>query len=118
MTFQVGDYVACVTADAIGDQRVEVGAVYVVSEVIPGPSDCTLCGPTCRGDALVLVGQPTPDNWYWCSTAFRPIYRPKQELIRSLASMLPLRVLPDLAPAEAATFLTRLFRSLRAGKEG
>lgn len=54
--------------------RLYVGSVYQVARVVgPGPGTvwiCFRCGDV--GDALEIVGKPTPEGVAWCACCFRP----------------------------------------------
>jgi hypothetical protein len=102
-----GDYVECLRP--VGEKgRIETipGNVYRVRDV----------GEQGGGVWLSIVGIPDPNQLGypcpgWGAEAFRPIYRPKAELIASLKQpspeLEPIRVLEDEV-AEAAAFLIAL----------
>ncbi len=81
-----GDWVECVEDDSDVMGEIRRGAVYQVREVIPEAAfeDCNMHGPDCAQPGLDLEGQPEDEERCWCAGSFRPIYRPKAELIQSL----------------------------------
>lgn len=71
-----GDFVECVD-DAPDEGRAPLvvkGAIYEVSGVFDGP----------YGPYLTLAGMDPSPYPGWFLHRFRPVYRPKQELIQSL----------------------------------
>jgi hypothetical protein len=77
-----GDYVECVYD--WGYPGLSRGAVFLCDEVrVPTGGPCGACRTLNHG-ALTLRGLPHPYGPGWCGCGFRPIYRPKQELIQSL----------------------------------
>lgn len=91
MDIGVGDWVECVETDpcpTYGHLTV-VGGIYCVEEVDPTdgtPWACDLHGE-CLAGGLRFVGHSVKPNYFFCEASFRPIYRPKQELIESLMVM-------------------------------
>ena len=75
-----GDFVECI--DATGAAVLQAGAVYQVREV-------WTCAEGLRWIS-VGVGEP-PEGWY--PSRFRPVYRPKAEVIEEMKRMVgaPLR---------------------------
>lgn len=81
-----GDFVECVDASPSlkTGERLSVGAIYQVREVLRGPG---MSGRTENG--VRLVGQRRCLNrqgveYAWRADRFRPIYRPKSSLIEQL----------------------------------
>lgn len=60
------------------------GGLYCVGEVDHEDCTCWRCGDT--GPGFALVGDPPGSlaDSAWCLCDFRPIYRPKADLIESL----------------------------------
>ena len=77
-----GDWVEAVEGGGRGEGA-QVGGVYQIRTIEPGADfgDCELHGPECAHDACTLVECPSDE---YCVGAFRPIYRPKSELLRDL----------------------------------
>lgn len=77
-----GDWVECVKVPVGADGYLALNALYLVEQVwfaIPHATTREL------GDCLDLVDVPRgPDNCAWNVGNFRPIYRPKADLIQSL----------------------------------
>jgi hypothetical protein len=71
-----GDWVECI--QSYGDPQIRVGSVYCVAEVDDQPCDCGGFG------GLLPVGVSFDDGGYACIEQFRPIYRPKFDLIERL----------------------------------
>lgn len=92
----VGDWVESLNdADAeIGFIAVRKGGVYCVRAVDPDPGVCPTCGDCCPG--VVLVGDEQPVDWWWQGCLFRPVYRPKAEILDGLREP----VKPVKAPAK------------------
>lgn len=76
-----------------GPQDTVVGQIYRVEEV--GPVwDCMACDSRCGGIRLAGVKCTSPGGWN-SSCCFRPIYRPRADLIESLKAPSPSRELED-----------------------
>lgn len=81
-----GDWVECVKCSPHGHMRgLRLGGVYRVCEIIHGPRSCDGCGTNHEG--LALDGLFANPGWAIC--AFRPIYRPRADLIQRLLSPVP-----------------------------
>jgi hypothetical protein len=78
-----GDYVECV-AGATDDfgYGVVTGQLYCVKDIASSWSRCVF--DDCRNPRVFVCGQPHIEFGGWCPQRFRPIYRPKAELIESL----------------------------------
>lgn len=72
-----GDFVECVSRSANFPDRLADGAIYSVRAVVPGPFKNSDFGVHLRE-----VDNANPNGW--SNHLFRPVYRPKQELIQSL----------------------------------
>lgn len=83
-----GDWVECVHAGEfqgnVSRGRLVQGAIYRVRAI-------GLTGSGCLGVALVEVRDPITDryNGFWRIGRFRPIYRPKSEIIEALKQPAP-----------------------------
>ena len=83
-----GDWVEALGSDPAYDGFIAVtkGEIYCVEAAFPATGHCSACGV--MGLALLLVGdRPDPfgNTDSWCGECgFRPIYRPRADLIESL----------------------------------
>lgn len=90
-----GDWVECLHNGTY--TRFRAGALYCVSEVMPGPDcGCEVCGQ--RHGGIRLHGMPLPHDYperrlrarnWWPACRFRPIYRPKASIIEQLKQPAP-----------------------------
>lgn len=93
-----GDWVECIShhAEKIG---LRAGAAYLVEEVRDMGRDCSSCRDACKRMGLRLSGAtPIVQGYavgFVCSSAFRPIYRPKSTFIETLKQPAPDRELED-----------------------
>lgn len=79
-----GDFVECVRVTK-PNSAFAMGAIYVVEAVIK-PTSCDLCASPCHG--LHLVGMHRHPHG-WCINCFKPVYRPKSDLIETLKQPAP-----------------------------
>jgi hypothetical protein len=79
--------------DASGCPELEQGGTYLVEYVVPGLPDAPGFG-TGEGDGLILAGVLDERGLIsgYRPERFRPIYRPKHELISRLLSDVPAKV--------------------------
>jgi hypothetical protein len=91
-----GDFVEAIKSQLGEGCSITAGATYHVEQVYPPDfgMECIVCGPDSTG--VGLVGQPHSAEGHWCMCAFRPIYRPKAELLESLLHDI---TAPSLEPA-------------------
>lgn len=87
-----GDWVECIrSADVLtpGGLRgaVTAGAVYRVERIFRVEGRCGVCRDH-PGTVLVL-GQTAESGAGWCPCSFRPLYRPKEQLLRDLMEPVP-----------------------------
>lgn len=79
-----GDWVECVDASPGANDGLCLtrGGLYCIEAVDDRGLLCGTgrCGRTCRG--VFLSGRR--DRWPWCGSRFRPIYRPRADLIQTL----------------------------------
>lgn len=73
-------------------REITAGGLYCVEEVDHEPCVCFRCGD--EGPGFSLVGDPPGSlvNSAWCGCDFKPIYRPKADLIETLMTSVPLGV--------------------------
>lgn len=76
-----GDWVECVKADFFGGDTIVKGGIYCVEAILPNHGWCPLCKDYC---ADVVLTTDVEKDIGWCPGRFRPIYRPKAELIEVL----------------------------------
>jgi hypothetical protein len=92
-----GDWVeALIDCDAeFGFGAIVKGSVYCVESLSCGPGDepCSSCGSVGPGGLILKGDAPHFAGTGWCPCAFRPIYRPRADLIRSLKQPAPDREL-------------------------
>jgi len=81
-----GDWVEALITFDDGECRVVAGHAYRVTGMHEGeePDDCAHCGPGCAHPVLDLAEFPPDPEYGWCASIFRPIYRPRADLIESL----------------------------------
>lgn len=80
-----GDWVECVESGKFACDEVVAGRVYEVAAA--GEGRCSRSD--CNGVWVRLTNDRVSGDW--CGVRFRPIYRPKQELIESLKQPAPER---------------------------
>ena len=85
-TIGPGDWIECIEADQWQEQSIVPGNIYRCVEVLtPTGATCTLHGTFCYpASGISLAGKSLPDDWCWCALSFRPIYKPKSEIIQGL----------------------------------
>lgn len=72
-----------------------IGSVWHCVRVYDGPSsECELHGDHCRHGTLILAEVSAGDWDGWCAGTFRPIYRPKSEIIEALKAPAPSEPVP------------------------
>lgn len=80
-----GDFVECVGATAWPE--VTVGGIYRVEAIIEAYGDCPACGNE-GSEGITFAGHPKRLKggimMSWCPCRFRPIYRPRADLIEQL----------------------------------
>ena len=83
-----GDFVECIMQD---DQFPEMrpGSIWCIEAILPDPGFGCENSRECREPSLKFTAHPD-DNW--CACAYRPIYRPRADLIESLKA--PPKVAP------------------------
>lgn len=94
-----GDWVECVESRQ-GTLLLRVGAIYQIEAVrnfewsCDGcePGECDQCGVRCVG---LDSSRPGYSGGWICSRRFRPVYRPKSEIIQALKQPSPTRELED-----------------------
>jgi hypothetical protein len=84
-----GDFVECIAGHAS-----RIGRVFRVLDIGP-PNFCFVCGG-CQGLELSEQRRASTGGW-WCPTGYKPIYRPRADLIESL--MQPAPSMPEVEPA-------------------
>lgn len=89
-----GDFVECIGDwPGIGLRR---GSVWLCEDVVRAPATCDMCDDIDAG-VLMLKGYRPPAGYDGCCPCgFRPIYRPKSDLIDTLKQPAPER---ELQPA-------------------
>ena len=90
-----GDWVECIARTGRPDLCVP-GGLYCVEALVPAFGTCPACEDGSDIEGMIFVGQPKERNdtgqyWSWCPCRFRPVYRPKADLIESLKAP-PVRV--------------------------
>jgi hypothetical protein len=87
-----GDWVEVVrlSGDPAEDAAMPMHSIWCVEAATDTGLACDHCTPGAY-PALKLVGNPDDD---WCGCSYRPIYRPKADLIQSLKAP------PNLSPRE------------------
>lgn len=81
-----GDWVERIADGTL--RHVPAGTIALVLGVVERVEPCSVCGPV-RGLLLDL-----PQDFAWCVNHWRPIYRPKSEIIEALK-----QPAPELEPA-------------------
>lgn len=77
-----GDWVECVATSV--DFGFRPGQIYRCTGAPPKVLPCKTCGKEHTGLTLSQAPAPRPATWLWPICCFRPIYRPKSELIEQL----------------------------------
>ena len=77
-----GDWVECVRASTTHGFR--PGQIYRCTSTPPTVLPCNTCGKKHTGIQLAGAPAQRPATWLWPICCFRPIYRPKSELIEQL----------------------------------
>lgn len=92
----VGDFVECIgdVSRSAHVTPVRTGGIYCVEAIVPAIGDCPACGEW-DDTGLIFSGHPKQRAFLsedeaddlllsWCPCRFRPIYRPRADLIESL----------------------------------
>lgn len=88
-----GDFVECVHDSGSTPGRLTVGALYVVRAIHSGPFD-----PPYDGVGFEIEGVPSRSVSGWADKLFRPIYRPRADLIERLLQPID-ETTPEQVPA-------------------
>lgn len=67
-----------------GGNGLNAGSMWRVEDIDAAGGWCVACGPSAGSIGLLLHGIRHPSHKPWCSCGFRPIYRPKSEIIEAL----------------------------------
>jgi hypothetical protein len=86
-----GDFVVCLEQATDGRVIVHKDRIYRVETLMGGPSKAHPCsaGEDCRAPGLTLVEPKVLEGYYWCSTYFRPVYRPQVDAFDYMLSPPP-----------------------------
>lgn len=92
-----GDWVECIDASTPANRTynpLALGALYCVDAVIPRSNTCPRDGCTCVLRLAKVVTKP-PHMPGFCPSRFRPVYRPKAEVIQALLQPAPAKETED-----------------------
>lgn len=87
MSFQPNDFVEALVDDDDGEcAAIHRGTIYRVESVEPELWRECMCnhGPDCRGDGVTLYSPQLKQGQFWCSTLFKPVYRPDNSLFNHI----------------------------------